>query len=138
MAAARFQVLSALDRTPVPGTVSGGIDAVGDGPPPGPVTWRFMSANNRSLARSARTFPDVDSCLAAVRALGGLLPTAACAILRDGPRHWVWRVRVAGVDEVVSSRRYERRVQAANSCMSFLDLVGGAECVDLCQLVRLP
>ncbi|HEX4705952.1 MAG TPA: hypothetical protein VH352_27800 [Pseudonocardiaceae bacterium] len=104
----------------------------------GAVTWRFMSANNRSLGRAVRGFADVEACLAAVRELRAQLACATCVTMRDGPRHWVWRVRLADVDKAVSSRRYERRVQAANSCSSFVELVHDAGEIDVAQLVRFP
>jgi hypothetical protein len=146
MAAARFQIFSAASR------VIGQSIVDDDGVAAGrhAVTWRFMSANNRSLAQSVRIFPDVESCLAAVRELRAELTELAdepadaesgcvadlCVIVRDGPRHWVWRINLAGVDLVVSSRRYERRVQAKNSCTSFLGLLREAGAVDLAQVVR--
>ena len=131
MAAARFQIFSVLDRIPVPG----GVLANGVATQVGPVTWRFMSANNRSIGRAARDFPDVDTCMSAVRELRRQLPSAICLTVRDGPRHWMWRVRVGGCDHAVSSRRYERRVQAKNSCDSFLELVDGAAGIDLAELL---
>lgn len=137
MAAARFQIFSVIDRVPVPG----GVFARDDGAAAdiarrvGPVTWRFMSANNRSIGRAVRDFPDVDSCLSSVRELRRQLAGATCVTLRDGPRHWMWRVRVAGADHAVSSRRYERRVQAKNSCESFLELVAATAGMDLAELL---
>jgi hypothetical protein len=141
MAAARFQIFSAAGRVVGQSTVDDDGVAAGRHA----VTWRFMSANNRSLAQSVRIFPDVESCLAAVRELRAELTGLAdeladaescCVIVRDGPRHWVWRINLAGVDLVVSSRRYERRVQAKNSCTSFLGLLREAGAVDLAQVVR--
>lgn len=134
MAAARFQIFSVLDRVPVPGGRASGEPGV----PTGTVTWRFMSANNRSLGRAVRNFPDVDSCLAGVQELCRNVSSVTCLTVRDGPRHWVWRVRLGGADQAVSSRRYERRVQAKNSCASFLELVHESGGIDLAQLVRFP
>lgn len=134
VAAARFQIFSVLDRVPVPGgRMSGEPD-----PPGGAVTWRFISANNRSLGRAVRNYPDVDSCLVAVQQLCWHVTSVTCLTVRDGPRHWVWRVRSGGVDHAVSSRRYERRVQAKNSCASFVALVRESGRFDLAQLVRFP
>lgn len=131
MAAARFQIFSVIDRVPVPDGVFAG-DVAGH---VGPVTWRLMSANNRSIGRAVRDFPDVDSCMSAVRELRGQLASATCVTMRDGPRHWMWRVRVGAAEQAVSSRRYERRVQAKNSCESFLELVRTAEGIDLAELL---
>jgi hypothetical protein len=139
VAAARFQIFSAASRVLNRSFVDGQYDASARTA----VSWRFMSANNRSLAQSVRSFPDVESCLAAVRELRQELANlpddpdeTCCVTVRDGPRHWVWRVRVAGVDRAVSSRRYERRVQAKNSCTSFLGLLHEVDGVDLAQVVR--
>lgn len=129
MAVARFQVFSSGTRMPA------GMDVGADWHT---VTWRFMSANNRDLGHAARSFPDVASCCAAVQQLCDTLGAAVCVTVRDGPRHWAWRIRVDGVDHVVSSRRYERRVEARNSCRAFLGLVRDADSLDLCQFVRFP
>lgn len=139
MAAARFQIFSVIDRVPVPGIVVTDVVAAPThrigAARVGPVTWRFMSANNRSIGRAVRDFPDVDSCLSAVRELRRHLACATCVTLRDGPRHWMWRVRVGGTDHAVSSRRYERRVQAKNSGESFLELVGTTAEFDPAELL---
>jgi hypothetical protein len=82
-----------------------------------------MSANNRSLARSAHTSPDVESCLAAIRVLQEGLPNAVAETSRNGNGQWVWRVRLA--DEVVATaaRSYPRQVRARLTCTAFLQLV---------------
>jgi hypothetical protein len=82
-----------------------------------------MSANNRSLARSAQTCPDVESCLAAIRILQEGLPHAVGETSRNGNGQWVWRVRVG--DEIVATttRTYQRHVRARLMCDSFLELV---------------
>jgi hypothetical protein len=105
MATARFQIL----------TVNG------NSPPR--VTWRFLSANNRRLGRSTEAFADVDTCRAAVRELRHKVGDLAVVMLRDGPRGWVWRVQLAEVDLAMSTRSYERWVEAENACASFLDQV---------------
>jgi hypothetical protein len=82
-----------------------------------------MSANNRSLARSANTCPDVESCLAEIRTLQEGLSEAVGETSRNGNGQWVWRVRVA--DEVVATaaRSYPRQVRARLTCTAFLQLV---------------
>ncbi|HXT44978.1 MAG TPA: hypothetical protein VN748_12835 [Pseudonocardiaceae bacterium] len=82
-----------------------------------------MSANNRSLARSAHACPDVESCLAAIRFLQEGLPEAVAETSRNGNGQWVWRVRVA--DEVVATaaRSYPRQVRARLTCTAFMQLV---------------
>jgi hypothetical protein len=126
MAAARFQVvsLSRSARGPTPREPTGS-ESWTDVPPlrTRGFTWRFMSANNRSLARSAHACPDVESCLAAIRVLQEGLPEAVAETSRNGNGQWVWRVRVA--DEVVATaaRSYPRQVRARLTCTAFLQLV---------------
>ncbi|CCH28428.1 hypothetical protein ABZ816_29015 [Actinosynnema sp. NPDC047251] len=89
------------------------------------VTWRFLSANNRSLGQAVGGFPSVDACARAVAELRESLVNSTPALSRD-TQLWSWRLRLGGTDLVVSSRRYHRRVQAQYACRSFLDLVGPA------------
>jgi hypothetical protein len=127
MAAARFQVVSVARaaRAPAPGEPDASAGSWADIPPPRTrgFTWRFMSANNRSLARSAHTSPDVESCLEEIRLLQERLPGAVGETSRNGHGQWVWRVRLA--DEVVATaaRSYPRQVRARLTCSAFLQLV---------------
>jgi hypothetical protein len=127
MAAARFQVVSVARsaRMPVPRESDDGAGSWADIPLPRArgFTWRFMSANNRSLARSAHTSPDVESCLEEIRVLQEGLPDAVGETSRNGHGQWVWRVRLA--DEVVATaaRSYPRQVRARLTCNAFLQLV---------------
>ena len=132
MATARFQIMSAWERHGER-VIANDRSVIANSRS---VTWRFMSANNRSLGRSVQRYPDVESCVASVRELRRSLDSAACVMMRDDPRHWVWRVRVAGTDYAVSSRHYERRIQAENACGSFVELVHDSESIDLVQSVR--
>jgi hypothetical protein len=127
MAAARFQVvsLSRAGRVPAsrePVTTSGAPADLPSLRSRG-FTWRFMSANNRSLARSAHACPDVESCLAAIRNLQEGLADAVAETSRNGNGQWVWRIRLA--DEVVATaaRSYPRQVRARLTCTAFLQLV---------------
>ena len=127
MAAARFQVVSvarSLARVPFPREPEGGAGSSHTSNSRGRgFTWRFMSANNRSLARSAHTSPDVESCLATIRLLQEGLSDAVAETSRNGNGQWVWRVRLG--DEVVATaaRSYPRQVRARLTCDSFLQLV---------------
>ncbi len=86
-------------------------------------TWRFMSANNRSIAKSAHTSADVESCLATIRTLQEGLPLAVGETLRNRQRQWVWRVRVDGEIVATAARSYPRQVRARITCNAFLHLV---------------
>ncbi|MGH3695416.1 MAG: hypothetical protein ACRDRX_15745 [Pseudonocardiaceae bacterium] len=129
MAAARFQVVSVARsaRMSVPREFDGGTGSGAETSQPRArgFTWRFMSANNRSLARSAHISPDVESCLATIRLLQDGLPDAVSETSRNGNGQWVWRVRLA--DEVVATaaRSYPRQVRARLTCDAFLQLVAG-------------
>jgi hypothetical protein len=83
-----------------------------------------MSGNNRSLARSAHSSPDVESCREEIRALQRGLPRAVAETSRNGHGQWVWRVRLD--DEIVATaaRSYPREIRARMTCSSFLQLVG--------------
>ena len=85
--------------------------------------WRFMSANNRSLARSVQTFADVESCLAAIRILQENQPRAVGETARNGNGQWVWRVRVTDEVVAITTRTYHRHVSARLRCASFLALI---------------
>ncbi len=123
MAMARFQVVPAARYVHVPTPPESHRDAGVATPRATGFAWRFMSANNRSLARSAQTAPDVESCLASIRILQEGLPRAVGETSRNGNGQWVWRVRVA--DEIVATttRTYQRHVRARMMCDSFMELV---------------
>jgi hypothetical protein len=94
------------------------------------VTWRLLSTNNRDLGRAARLFPDVESCLAAVRHLQNHLPSAVAVTARSDRTSWAWRVLVGGIDVAVSSRGYQRRAHCEYACTVFLGLVPDATVTD--------
>jgi hypothetical protein len=99
------------------------------------VTWRLLSTNNRDLGRAARIFPDIESCLAALRHLRSQLPSAMPVTARSDRTSWVWRIVVAGEDVAVSSRSYHRRVHCEYACTVFLSLVPDATVTDAPRVV---
>ncbi|MBV8539992.1 MAG: hypothetical protein JO364_20380 [Pseudonocardiales bacterium] len=127
MAVARFQVVSVARSAHVPvlREPADGAGSWAETPHPRErgFTWRFMAANNRTIAKSAYTSPDVESCLEEIRILRQSLALAVGETPRDGHRQWVWRVRLA--DEVVATavRGYPRQVRARMMCNAFLNLV---------------
>ena len=127
MAAARFQVVSVARSVsvPVPREPDGVAASWAEVPLPRErgFTWRFMSANNRSLAKSARTSPDLDSCLATIRVLQEGLLAAVGETSRNGHGQWVWWIRLD--DEVVATatRSYPREIRARMTCDAFKQLV---------------
>lgn len=127
MAAARFQVVSVARSARVPTPREPEADAGSWAEIPLPrvrgFTWRFMSANNRSLARSAYTSPDVESCLATIRILQEGLADAVGETSRNGHGQWVWRVRLGEEVVATAARSYPRQVRARLTCDAFLQLV---------------
>ena len=128
MAAARFQVVSVTRsaRVPAPREPDDGAGSWADIPLPRArgFTWRFMSANNRSLARAAQTSPDVETCLATIRLLQEGLSDAVAETSRNGNGQWVWRVQLGNEVVATAARSYPRQVRARLTCDSFLQLVG--------------
>ena len=125
--AARFQVVSMprCAHVPVPREPDAMAESRGkiSHPQERGFTWRFMSANNRSLAKSARTSPDLDSCLATIRVLQEGLLTAVGETSRNGHGQWVWWIRLD--DEVIATatRSYPREIRARMTCDAFRQLV---------------
>lgn len=95
----------------------------------GSVVWRFLSANNRSLAQSATSFPDAAACADAVRVLRKWLAAAEVVTVRDTQGKWLWHVKIDGVAVGVSARSYQRRLHAVNSGNSFRELAEGSPAV---------
>ncbi|MGQ0777167.1 MAG: hypothetical protein ACT4NY_22590, partial [Pseudonocardiales bacterium] len=100
------------------------------------VAWRFLSANNRSLGQSVVRYHDVESCMAAMRDLQRRLGAAACVTTQETPGQWTWRIRANGPDLAVSSRRYQRRVEALYACTSFRSLAEKTTISERLQIVR--
>jgi hypothetical protein len=91
------------------------------------ITWRLLSGNNRDLGRAAAPFADAASARAAVHELRRALATSVSSVASpDGRGRWTWRVSVNGQDLAVSSRQYQRRVQAEAACASFVALAVAA------------
>jgi hypothetical protein len=102
----------------------------------GGATWRLLSNNNRDLGRAVSIFEGVDGCLVAVEYLRRNAGRATPVSLRAGRADWTWRVQVDQVPVAVSSRRYQRRVQAEYACGVFLGLVEGASVMNAVRLVQ--
>lgn len=113
MASARFQIVSIA--RPVARGAAGRSTARR-------FTWRFLAANNRSLAATTAVFTDVDACLADLLALQRGLPGAASEYTRDATGKWRWAVRVAETG-AASTHGYARQLRARTTCATFLTLV---------------
>jgi hypothetical protein len=91
-----------------------------------PLSWRLLAANNRDVARSATTYPDLATCLRAVVDLQARIEDTVAVAARSGRADWSWRLRVDGQDVAVSSRTYQRRLQCEAACSLFVSLVHDA------------
>ena len=88
--------------------------------------WRLLAANNRDVARSARTFDGLPGCLAAIDELRGGIGAALAVSARSGRAGWSWRLHLYGREVAVSSRTYQRRLQCEAACTLFVALAPAA------------
>lgn len=89
-----------------------------------PFTWRMLSANNRSIGRSAHRFRTFEECLDAVHNLRERAADAVVVTRRDGPtQEWTWRLSLDGYEVANSGRSYQRRVMAEAAGESFSALI---------------
>ena len=86
--------------------------------------WRLMGANNREIARSARTFSTFHECYQTAReiqqALDGVVTTA-----RHDDTHnlWAWRAKLDGVNIASSGRLYQRFRECQANVAQFIELM---------------
>jgi len=121
VAAARFSLFDAEHRV----TIRRGDDATR----PISAGWRLLADNNRDIGRGARVFSSTEQCLAAIRHLKDNLDLAQSSVARSHDRQWFWIVRIDGIESAVSSRTYQRRIQADTALAVFLSLVRRADVV---------
>lgn len=141
MAIARFQVVSLPRAVPDyrPATPRHAKRLAAEPPAPARVqprrfTWRFLAANNRSLATATEIFPDAASCIAAMEELKRGLADAACEFTRDESGLWRWTVRVDQT-AAASSYSYRRQVRARITCDTFFALATDLSTSDNVQVV---
>ncbi|HJQ48859.1 MAG TPA: hypothetical protein VJ870_21400 [Amycolatopsis sp.] len=125
MAEARFQMLTVSARQ------KGTADCV---------VWRFLSANNRSIAQPVKCFTNTESCLASLRELHAGLARATVAAVRGTRGLWTWRLQVGGNELAAATRTYERRIRAGQAGESFRNLaaeigVNGVQLVSFAIMV---
>lgn len=86
--------------------------------------WRLLSANNRELGRSYKTFPDSTACSEAVALLTTRIGDAEAAIiagLRTGL--WHWEVSVNATPIAISPRSFTRQRECEHNLEQFLAVV---------------
>jgi hypothetical protein len=99
-------------------------------PSTGAVRWRLLGGNNRDLGRGCLDYPDAATCLAGLRATLTDLALLEPAMLRAEHGRWVWRLRKAGEDVVVSGHPFDRKLRCVEACDRFLRLSPSAEIHD--------
>ena len=139
MATARFQVVSLPRPAAEPAEralVNGALRARRDpSPPPARrFVWRFLAANNRSLAQATTVYPDARSCFEAMNDMKQNLAEAVCELTRDEDGLWMWTVRLS-TDVVASTHRYPRQVRARLTCDTFLALAATPDVFENVQVV---
>jgi hypothetical protein len=83
--------------------------------------WRLLGANNRELARSFTTYPDAESCAAAIKYLqsaAGRLVPAFLPGLRLG--RWYWQTAVNDLPLAASARSFGLRRDCEQNLEQFL------------------
>lgn len=83
--------------------------------------WRLLGANNRELARSYTTYPDAESCAAAIKYLQSASDRLVPAFL-PGLRlgRWYWQTAAADVPLAVSPRSFGLRRECEHNVEQFL------------------
>jgi hypothetical protein len=122
----RFVMVS----TPVGSRVSWPGEWFDDDPAPAAThswsAWRLLGANNRELARSHGTYPDVASCAAAIRHLqstGDQLVAAFRPGFQTG--RWYWQASVDGVSLAISARPFDWRRDCEHNFDQFVAALSG-------------
>jgi hypothetical protein len=98
-------------------------------------TGQFMSANNRSVARSAGACLDIESCRAAIDLFPAGVADAVVETSRNETGQWVWRVRLAGQVVATAARSYPRKVRAQLTGNAFWGPAAATAIADTVQVV---
>jgi hypothetical protein len=86
--------------------------------------WRLVGANNREIARSARTFPTFHECYQAARHVQQRLALAVTTVRHDDVLNlWAWRAQLDGVPVATSGRLYQRHRECQSNVAQFLALM---------------
>jgi len=86
--------------------------------------WRLVGANNREVARSARTFPTFHECYQAARQVQRCLEDAAMTVRHDDVLNlWAWRAEIGGIAVATSGRMYQRHRECQSNAAQFFVLM---------------
>lgn len=95
------------------------------------MSWRLLATNNRDLGRAPTAYPDAATCRAAVLWMQRHAGRLRVTIVRAGPSAWSWRIVAGETVVALSSRAYQRRIQAEHAAGIALVLIPAAELVGL-------
>ena len=95
------------------------------------VSWRLLATNNRDLGRAPVAYADAATCRAAVHWLQQHSDRLRITIVRAGPSSWSWRIAAGETVVALSSRDYQRRIQAEHAAGIALELIPAADLVGL-------
>jgi len=82
-------------------------------------SWRLVGSNQRELGRSARVFPDLETCVADAATITASLDKAVLA-LSTRTSQWTWELTVDGEIVAVASRLYQRQRECEYNSRVFL------------------
>jgi len=86
--------------------------------------WRLVGANNREIARSAKTFPTFHECYQAARYVQHRLALATTTVRHDDVLNlWAWRAELDGAPVATSGRLYQRHRECQSNVAQFLLLM---------------
>ncbi|MEV6304399.1 hypothetical protein AB0M02_33680 [Actinoplanes sp. NPDC051861] len=91
------------------------------------VSWRLLTTNNRDLGRAPGEFPDRDTCRTAASWVREHAAELRVTLTRTGSAGWRWRMSAGDLVVAVSSRDYQRRIQAKHAAEVVLVLLAEAE-----------
>jgi hypothetical protein len=86
------------------------------------VAWRILAANNRSMARSAKLYESLSTCLDAAKLLSEQGASGSITFESRGSR-WCWTLLVAGEPLAVSTHEYQRRIECVRAARQFQNAI---------------
>ena len=86
--------------------------------------WRLMGANNREIARSARTFSTFHECYQTAREIQQSLDGVVTTVRHDDTHNlWAWRAKLDGVNIASSGRLYQRFRECQANVAQFIEFM---------------
>lgn len=102
------------------------------------IAWRLIAGNNHGLGRGPHSYPDVPAAVAAVEFLLRELDRAEIIVAPTSrpPGGWVWRLRIDGKEQAVSSRVHQRQRESRYNVQQFLAAASAAPAPPAIAVVR--